>query len=393
MVPKRSIPCRPPPMMRINIMVGRTLPCWRTDSRRTRCSLHSRARASISMQSRSSWRKYGSCPSRSPSIFYWPGSATKLPCCSDAACAPQDKSLRSALARRAVRCTARFYVHMHRASRYIAHMMSWPLVDEAIGAATGVPIRAQVRRPGGGGCVNQAFAVEADGLAAILASRAIRVPRPVCWGSVGDDAYLVLEHLSFGGTRADGMQRLGAGLAAMHRCTGARYGWHRDNTIGTTPQCNETSDDWVTFWRARRLRFQLQCAAARGCGAALWQKGERLLEMVDALLHGHVPAPSLLHGELWSGNYAILDSGVPVIFDPAVYYGDRETDLAMTELFGGYSREFYEAYHAHYPLADGYPLRKILYNLYHVLNHYNLFGGGYAGQAGRMRDRLLSETN
>src|SRR3569833_273738 len=239
MVPKRSIPCRPPPMMRINIMVGRTLPCWRTDSRRTRCSLHSRARASISMQSRSSWRKYGSCPSRSPSIIYWPLSATKLPCCSDAACAPQDKSLRSALARRAVRCTARFYVHMHRASRYIAHMMSWTLVDEAIGAATGVPFRAHVRRPVGGGCINQAFviedaairyfvklnraeagemfAAEADGLAAILASRAIRVPRPVCWGSVGDDAYLVLEHLSFGGTRADGMQRLGAGLAALHR--------------------------------------------------------------------------------------------------------------------------------------------------------------------------------
>src|SRR3569833_273739 len=177
------------------------------------------------------------------------------------------------------------------------------------------------------------------------------------------------------------------------RCIGARYGWHRDNTIGTTPQCNETSDDWVTFWRERRLRFQLQCAAARGCGAALWQKGERLLEKVDALLLGLVPAPSLLHGDLWSGNFAILESGVPGIFDPAVYYGDRETDLAMTELFGCYSREFYEAYHAHYPLADGYPLRKILYFLYHVLNHYNLFGGGYAGQAGRMIDRLLSETN
>jgi len=304
---------------------------------------------------------------------------------------------------------------MHHGSRYIAHMMSWTLVDEAISAATGVPFSAHVRRPVGGGCINQAFviddaatryfvklnraeagemfAAEADGLAAILASRAIRVPRPVCWGSVGDDAYLVLEHLSFGGTRADGMRQLGAGLAAMHRCTDARYGWHRDNTIGTTPQRNETSDDWVTFWRERRLRFQLHCAAARGCGAALWKKGERLLDKVDALLHGHVPAPALLHGDLWSGNYAILESGVPVIFDPAVYYGDRETDLAMTELFGGYSREFYEAYHAHYPLADGYALRKILYNLYHVLNHYNLFGSGYAGQAERMIDRLLSETH
>src|SRR3569833_2318155 len=360
MVPKRSIPCRPPPMMRINIMVGRTLPCWRTDSRRTRCSLHSRARASISMQSRSSWRKKGSSPSRSPSIIYWPLSATKLPCCSDAACAPQDKSLRSALARRAVRCTARFYVHMHRASRYIAHMMSWTLVDEAIGAATGVPVRAHVRRPVGGGCINQAFviedaairyfvklnraeagemvAAEADGLAAILASRAIRVPRPLSRGRVAEDAYLVLEDLSFGGARADGMQRLGAGLAAMHRCTGARYGWHRDSAIGTTPQCNETSDDWVTFWRERRLRFQLQCAAARGCGAGLWHKGERLLENVDALLHGHVPAPSLLHGVLWSGNYAILDSGVPVIFDPAGYYGDRETDLAGAGGGGGGAR-------------------------------------------------------
>lgn len=308
-----------------------------------------------------------------------------------------------------------FRIHMSCALRYIARMTSWTFIDKAIGAVTGAHFLAHTRRSVGGGCINQAYVIEdaanryfvklnradagemfvaeADGLTAILASGAIRAPSPVCWGCAGDEAYLVLEYLSFDSEHTDSERQLGAALAALHRCTGANYGWHRDNTIGATPQLNESNDDWATFWRERRLRFQLQRAAARGCGAALRRKGERLLNNIDVLLRDHTPSPALLHGDLWFGNYAVLDSGVPVIFDPAVYYGDRETDLAMTELFGGFSREFYDTYHAHYPLCDGYPRRKILYNLYHVLNHYNLFGGGYAEQAERMMDRLLSEVS
>ena len=293
-------------------------------------------------------------------------------------------------------------------------MTTWTLIDDAIGSATGTGFHAHTRRAVGGGCINRTyviedakdrylvklnhaaademFAAEVDGLSAILASGAVRVPKSICQGRAGDEAYLVLEHLTFGGEETVGMRRLGAALAALHHCVGTHYGWHRDNVIGATPQCNAISEDWPAFWRERRLGFQLQCAAVRGCSAALRQKGERLLERVDELLRGHTPPPALLHGDLWSGNYAVLTNGDPVIFDPAVYYGDRETDLAMTELFGGFTHEFYDAYHAHYPLDEGYARRKILYNLYHVLNHFNLFGGGYAAQAERMMDRLLNET-
>lgn len=291
-------------------------------------------------------------------------------------------------------------------------MTEWNPIDSAIAAATATHFRSERRHAVGGGCINQAWVIEgagrryfvklnepataamfvseADGLNAILASGAIRAPVPICWGSSATHAYLVLEYLPLTPPDRHGMARLGAALAMLHRHCGKQFGWHRDNTIGSTPQLNAPSDDWTAFWRERRLRYQLERAARRG-GAALQRKGERLLAKVGDVLRGHAPAPSLLHGDLWSGNCAALAGGEPVVFDPAVYYGDRETDLAMTELFGGYSPAFYSAYQEHYPLADGYAQRKILYNLYHVLNHYNLFGGGYAAQAERMMDQLSSE--
>ena len=171
-----------------------------------------------------------------------------------------------------------------------------------------------------------------------------------------------------------------------------RFGWPRDNTIGTTPQVNAWGDDWAEFFRDRRIAPQLALAARNGHGGALQRDGERLLAAIPALLAGHAPAPSLLHGDLWSGNAACLATGEPVIFDPAVYYGDREADLAMTELFGGFGADFYAAYRDAWPLPDGYERRRTLYNLYHVLNHLNLFGGGYGAQAETMIARLLAET-
>ena len=163
-------------------------------------------------------------------------------------------------------------------------------------------------------------------------------------------------------------------LAAVHRTHGDRYGWPTDNFIGATPQANGWSTDWVEFWRERRMKPQLALAASNGfavdCGF--------LLEGLGKLL-GHRPPASLLHGDLWSGN-AGFHRGEPVLFDPAAYYGDREADLAMTELFGGFPREFYAAYDEAYPLLAAYAQRKHLYNLYHLLNHLNLFGGGYLGQ-------------
>jgi fructosamine-3-kinase len=290
-------------------------------------------------------------------------------------------------------------------------MKDWQEIGAHIAQSTGQNFIAGDAREVGGGCINQAyvlrggraeyfvkinradslemFAAEAEGLAEIAKTGAIRVPRPICWGVSGQRAYLAMEYLALGGG-ADAIPRLGEQLAVLHRATQARFGWHRDNTIGATPQPNAYEYDWLTFLRQHRLGFQFDLAARRG-GSRLARLGERLLAELGGFFQGYTPAPSLLHGDLWSGNYAIDRQNRPVIFDPAVYYGDREADLAMTELFGGFPAAFYAAYQAAWPLDSGYRARKTLYNLYHIVNHYNLFGGGYLGQAERMCESLLSE--
>lgn len=286
-------------------------------------------------------------------------------------------------------------------------------IARAVSQATGETFRPEGRHGVGGGCINTTevlagggrryfvklndatrldmFEAEAEGLAEIAASKSVRVPHPVCSGVHDGQAYLVLEHLDIGrGGESDAL--LGRQLAAMHRVTQARFGWRRDNTIGSTPQINSEEPDWLEFYREHRLRYQLELAAAGGHGGRLQRRGELLLEKLPAFFGGHLPQPSLLHGDLWGGNHAALRDGTPVIFDPAVYYGDREADLAMTELFGGFGPDFYAAYRDAWPLDAGYRVRRELYNLYHVLNHLNLFGGGYAGQAEHMIERLLSEV-
>ena len=176
----------------------------------------------------------------------------------------------------------------------------------------------------------------------------------------------------------------------MHQTTRGQFGWGRDNTIGSTPQPNKFSDDWIPFWQEQRLAYQLNLAAKNGYHGKLQERGKLLLEHFPALID-HNPVPSLIHGDLWGGNLSYDSNGNPVIYDPAVYYGDREADLAMTELFGGFGNRFYDAYNEAWPLDQGYKVRKTLYNLYHILNHLNLFGGGYGGQALRMINQLLAE--
>jgi len=232
------------------------------------------------------------------------------------------------------------------------------------------------------------FAAEADGLAALSAAGA-RVPMPVCQGQAGEQAFLVLEHLELRGN--GDYAALGHSLAKVHSISGESFGWRRDNYIGRTPQLNRRSPSWSDFWREARLGPQLELARKNGCGKSLLRKGAQLAEAVPGLLSEHAPAASLLHGDLWRGNAGFLADGTPVLFDPAVYRGDREADLAMTELFGGFPHAFYSAYAEVAPPAQGYAVRKTLYNLYHVLNHANLFGGGYAAQAERMIERLLAE--
>ncbi|HQT29885.1 MAG TPA: fructosamine kinase family protein [Thiobacillus sp.] len=281
---------------------------------------------------------------------------------------------------------------------------------EAIARATGHAFGATELAPVGGGDIHQAFSIgdgarryfvktnhaeclplfaaEAEALHALDASRSVRVPLPVCQGVAAGQAFLVLEHLDLHGSGDAAL--LGEQLAQLHRVPHRRFGWSHDNWIGRTPQPNGWQHDWIAFWREQRLGFQLQLAAQNGFGGALQRDGEQLLARLDGLFDGYVPMPSLLHGDLWGGNHGFLAVGTPVVFDPALYVGDRECDLAMSELFGGFAADFYAAYRASWPLDAGYAVRKTLYNLYHILNHANLFGGGYAAQAARMTAALLA---
>ena len=291
-------------------------------------------------------------------------------------------------------------------------MSLWSEIASHIAAETGTSFHVRRQRSVGGGCINSAailegsegqffvklnqaaktemFSAELEGLREIQQSRTLRVPTPICCGNAQGYAYLVLEYIPHGKPTEHSMGQFGRDLAQMHAVTSERYGWRRDNTIGSTPQVNTRCDGWSEFWGKYRLEFQLRLAAENGYGGTLQSKGETLLADLGTLFHDYVPRSSLLHGDLWSGNYMIDDRGGPVIFDPAVYYGDREADLAMTELFGGFPTRFYDAYRDAYPLHPGYSLRKTLYNLYHVLNHLNLFGGGYRRQAEGMINALLS---
>jgi fructosamine-3-kinase len=242
-----------------------------------------------------------------------------------------------------------------------------------------------------GGGAAAMLEAEAAGLSELARARAVRVPRVLACGCAGASAFLALEWLEAGVATEASAERLGRQLAAQHAVSAPQHGWWRDNTIGSSPQANAVTTSWPEFFRERRLRPQLALAVSRGFGALLEAPGERLLEGVAALLETHRPQPALLHGDLWGGNWLATPDGDPAIFDPAVYYGDRETDIAMTELFGGFGPRFYRAYAAVAPLPPGAELRRELYNLYHVLNHANLFGGGYGASARRMIERLLAE--
>lgn len=286
-------------------------------------------------------------------------------------------------------------------------------IQNGLGAALGKTVDLNWARDLSGGDINQAaliesrdkkwfvkyhsgaprgmFEAEALALAEMSAAECIRVPEAVAWGEDNNTSWLVLEYLEL--TSSGPASLLGEQLAAMHNVTSDSFGWSHSNYIGTTAQLNRRSDNWVEFWRDCRLKPQLTMARAAGFRTRLFDRGERLLASLDQLMQDHKPAASLLHGDLWAGNKAYTPAGQPVIFDPASYYGDRETDIAMTELFGGFDSEFYAAYQAHSLLSDGYPLRRDLYKLYHVLNHLNLFGAAYLSRSENIIDGLLAHIN
>ncbi|WP_088891081.1 fructosamine kinase family protein [Leptolyngbya ohadii] len=282
-------------------------------------------------------------------------------------------------------------------------------ISTHISQVTGQSFQVDHQRSVGGGSVNQAYAftgencsyfvklnqagrlamfeAEALGLREISKTGAIRVPEPICWGVSGNSAYLVLEWLELGYGEPQSWETMGYNLAAMHRVTSSQgFGWHQNNTIGFIPQINSWTQSWTEFWTEHRLGYQLQLARRKG---GRFPQADRLLAAIPEILAGYNPQPSLVHGDLWTGNAAVTLAGEPVILDPATYYGDREVDLAMSQLFGSFPARFYSAYQEAYPLDSGYKTRKILYNLYHIINHFNQFGGSYESQANQMIADLL----
>jgi protein-ribulosamine 3-kinase len=234
------------------------------------------------------------------------------------------------------------------------------------------------------------FEAEMIGLKAIQTSNSIRVPEALACGIVGHQAFIVMEYLELSG-RPDPV-RLARQLAAMHQCTQDQYGFAVENTIGSTPQINRFTGDWPVFWQQHRLGYQLSLAKMNGYGKELLDTGMRLNEQVGHFFSGYTPLASLLHGDLWSGNQGADSAGNPVIYDPACYYGDHETDLAMMELFGGPGQRFFDAYDELFAIDAGYFTRRELYNLYHILNHANLFGVSYVSQAKQMIASLLAQV-
>ena len=285
-------------------------------------------------------------------------------------------------------------------------------IAENIGTSLNRSIQFKHIESLGGGCINQVYKVtdahgyhwllkennphrldmfiaEAQGLEEIKQSNSIRVPNVICYGETRYKSYLILEYITL--SEASGNSKTAEKLALMHQHQSPTFGWHRDNTIGETAQSNQQTNSWIIFWQQQRLLPQLNLALTNDYPKKSYDNGIKLVEKIALFFETYQPIPSLLHGDLWGGNHAFDNSGQPIIFDPAVYYGDRETDIAMTELFGGFDASFYSRYNDCFKLDEGYTVRKTLYNLYHALNHYNLFGGGYSSQAANMTRRLLAE--
>ncbi|MCB9643404.1 MAG: fructosamine kinase family protein [Myxococcales bacterium] len=235
----------------------------------------------------------------------------------------------------------------------------------------------------------QPFLQEAHGLRELAKGGALRIPQVL---HVEEDL-LILEWLGQGRPKDGFMEILGRGLAQLHRVPSTAFGFYEDNFLGASPQLNtpqETGMSWATFYWEKRLFPQWQWAEQKGLATAdLRRLMGRLEDRLEGLLAGSEEAPALLHGDLWSGNVMADAQGAPCLIDPAVYYGHREAELGMTSLFGGFGSAFYRAYEEAFPLPDGHLERRGLYELYHVLNHLNLFGSGYLGQAVQLLRRYV----
>lgn len=280
------------------------------------------------------------------------------------------------------------------------------LLRQALATNQGLDLESIRLRPLAGGCINQAallealhrrwfakwndhalpdqFAAEAAGLTALAESgTSLVIPRPLVHRDDGPGrSFLILEYLE-SGTRGAGFEEaLGRGLAELHRCTDSRgFGFEIDGYCGATSQPNGWLPDWIAFYSERRLGHQLRLARRNGLAGTDAQQVSILLDRLPDLLDVGDEPPALIHGDLWSGNLQVTADGRPALIDPAAYFGHREAELGMMVLFGGFGERLFRAYDEAFPLADGWKERLDLYTLYHVLNHFNLFGGGYGAQA------------
>ena len=232
---------------------------------------------------------------------------------------------------------------------------------------------------------------EKIGLEALAVTRAIKVPKVIFVGETSTCSFLICEYLDLKKDNLFSGKILGKQLALLHQNSNEFFGLSEDNWIGLNPQKNHWQENWISFFKKYRLQPQLIWAFERGYRSSLEEKSERLMEALPLFFDQYKPKPSLLHGDLWSGNWGTINNTTPVIFDPAIYYGDREADMAMTKLFGGFPQVFYDAYNYQWALDYGFKVRQNLYNLYHLLNHLTLFGEVYLRQTIDVFEQLLSE--
>lgn len=228
---------------------------------------------------------------------------------------------------------------------------------------------------------NNMFITEAHGLRELKTADVIKIPKVFYFAK----EFILLENVNSSGKQNDFFEDFGRKFAMLHKFNGDYFGFYEDNYIGSNPQINipigEEKSNWCLFYFNKRLSYQFDLAEQLGNSTSELQKVRSKLEnRIEGIIGTNDEKPSLLHGDLWGGNYIIDENGFACLIDPAVYYGNREADLAMTKLFGGFNSEFYSAYNEVYPFADGYEYRENIYKLYHILNHLNLFGSGYYSQ-------------
>ena len=287
------------------------------------------------------------------------------------------------------------------------------ILTEKIHELYGNNVSISSQRSVGGGCINdtaalqlsngetiflkknnlshpQMFEAEAQGLKHLICEGGPRVPKPLACFKDNAHQYLLLEFLSTGSRVSDYWEQFGRQLAHMHKTVrSSEFGFDIDNFIGATPQTNEYHSNWLIFFREMRLEPQIKMAASY-LGGGLRKKLNQLLDNLDQFIPDHSEDASIIHGDLWTGNAMTGPKGEPVIIDPATYYGHREAEIAMTQLFGSFGGRFYDAYNEYWPMGSGWEDRMDLYNLYHMLNHVNLFGSGYVGSVSSIVNRYVS---